>query len=130
MIEEFERCTLPKEKWTHENHFVAALWYCVNFPLPEAVRKIREGIKVYNIATGGVNTDTAGYHETITLFFVNMVTEYIITNDIDEVTEEAINILLQQPFVMKGYIDKFYSKGSLMAKEARLGWRAPDRGGN
>ena len=126
MIEQFERCTLPKAAWTHENHFVVALWYCVNFPLPAAVRRIREGIKTYNISTGGENTDTAGYHETITLFYVKVVTEYIITNGVGEVSEEILKDFLQQPFVVKGYIHQFYNKASLMSTEARLKWIAPD----
>lgn len=127
LIEQFERCTLPKSAWTHENHFVVAFWYCVNFPLPQAVRKIREGIQTYNICTGGENTETAGYHETITLFYVKVVTEYIITRGVGDVTEEVLIDLLQQPFVKKGYIEQFYTKAFLMSKEARLNWRAPDK---
>jgi hypothetical protein len=127
LIEQFECCTLPKSEWTHTNHFVVALWYCLHFPLPEAVQKIRAGIKAYNVSVGGQNTEDSGYHETITLFYVNAVAEYIIKNGVHAVTEEALTAFLDQPFILREYIYQFYSKEVLMSKEARMGWKAPDK---
>lgn len=127
LIEQFECCTLPKSEWTHTNHFVVALWYCLHFPLPDAVQKIKTGIKSYNVSVGGQNTENSGYHETITLFYVNVVAEYIITHGVSTVTEEVLTAFLDQPFISKEYIYRFYSKEVLMSKEARLRWKAPDK---
>ena len=72
LIQQFESCELPKEKWTHEAHFVMALWYCWHQPLPLAIQSIKEGIKRYNLSIGGANTDHSGYHETITVFYTRL----------------------------------------------------------
>lgn len=127
LIEQFENCTLPREEWTHENHFVMAFWYCMNYPLPEAVQKISNGIKKYNESVGGQNTAEAGYHETITLFYTRTVADYLITHKITTFTADILSEFLQQPFLKKDFIARYYSQAYLMSKEARLEWRAPDK---
>ena len=126
LIEQFESHTLPKEQWTHEAHFIMAFWYCLQYPLPQAVRKIRDGIKTYNISVGGENTDTAGYHETITLLYTSTITKYIVTRGITEFSSEQVKVLLQQPFLAKDYALQFYSKALFSDKEARKNWVQPD----
>ena len=61
-----ETCTLPKPEWTHAAHFAAAVWLLTR-PGLDAERAMPPLIRAYNEATGVQNTDTAGYHETITL---------------------------------------------------------------
>ncbi|MES2605613.1 MAG: hypothetical protein V4603_11805, partial [Pseudomonadota bacterium] len=65
-IREFEACCLPKARWTHEGHLVAGFWYASKFPLAEALPIVRERIKRHNESVGTANTDSGGYHETIT----------------------------------------------------------------
>lgn len=122
LITEFEQHTLPKEEWTHEAHFIMAFWYCLQYPLPHAVQKIRDGIKTYNVSVGGQNTDSTGYHETITLVYTSAIAAYIITNNITRFSTENISCLLQQPFIARNYILNFYTKQQLHTKQARLGW--------
>lgn len=127
MIIEFEKGTWPKEKWTHYIHFVMALWYCYHLPLPAAIQRIKQGIQRYNIAIGGVNTDDAGYHETITLFYVYAINHYIMhssdSNNIDKLLVELGN----QPFIAKDFPLHFYSRGLLMSSAARKNWVSPDK---
>ena len=127
LIAEFEKGTLPKEKWTHHAHFVMALWYCYHLPLPVAIVRIKEGIRQYNIATGGMNTDDAGYHETITLFYVYVINHYIIhfpgNNNLDKLLAE----LNDQPFIAKDFPLQFYSRELLMSSQARKKWILPDK---
>jgi len=125
LIEQFENHTLPKEQWTHEAHFITAFWYCLHYPLPQAVQKIITGIKTYNVSVGGQNTDSAGYHETITLFYMATMARYIITNGITTACDEQIAALLQQPFMTRDYPLHFYRKEVLQGKQARLGWVEP-----
>ncbi len=58
--------TLPKPQWTHAAHFAAALWMIACRPDLVAERDMPGIIRAYNEATGVMNTDHAGYHETIT----------------------------------------------------------------
>ncbi len=58
--------SLPKSSWTHAGHFAAALWL-LRTRGALAVAEMPPLIRAYNEATGVPNTDTSGYHETITL---------------------------------------------------------------
>src|SRR5882757_5313059 len=58
--------SLPKPQWTHAAHFAAALWLIARRPDLDASRDMPGFIRAYNEATGVANTDTEGYHETIT----------------------------------------------------------------
>lgn len=126
LVQQFEGHTLPKEQWTHEAHFIAAFWYSLHWPIPQAVEKIRDGIKTYNVSIGGQNTDTAGYHETITLLYTSLLAQYIITHGIIEMNDETITALLQQPFINREYPLRFYSKETLFSTCARLKWIESD----
>ena len=126
LVKQFETCSLPKEKWTHEAHFVMALWYCSHQPLPLAIQSIRNGIKKYNVSVGGENTDHSGYHETITVFYTRVIINYLLTNDKTRQFENKLNGLFGQPFLAKDFPLQYYSKELLMSKEARRGWIPPD----
>lgn len=125
LVEQFENGTLPSEQWTHTAHFVMALWYCVHHPLPVAIHKIRDGIKAYNVASGGQNSETSGYHETVTLFYTSTIASYVVCSGFDALTDDRIEQFLQQPFLASGYVHEFYSKERLMSKEARRQWLPP-----
>ena len=126
LIWQFENGKLPKEKWTHEAHFVMALWYCCYQPLPLAVQSIKEGIKKYNISIGGKNTDHSGYHETITVFYTRLIINYVLQTGGAIQFENKLDGLWQQEFLKKDFPFKYYSRELLMSKEARKDWTAPD----
>ena len=77
LIEGFEQGTYPKEDWTHQAHVAMAAHYLTLHPLPEATRIIRARIPAYNLAQGGRNTDDAGYHETLTIFWIWIVAGFL-----------------------------------------------------
>jgi len=122
LVSQFEDRTLPKEQWTHTAHCIVAFWYCIQLPLPQAIQKIRNGIRAYNVSIGGANTDTSGYHETITLFYANTISHYLVTSGITELTDEQIADFLQQPFLARDYIFQFYDTALLLSREARRTW--------
>ena len=62
----FRACNLPKEKWTHAAHWAAALALIAEDEAA-AHRDMPGMIRAYNESVGGRNTDTEGYHETITI---------------------------------------------------------------
>jgi hypothetical protein len=53
------------------------LWYLTHNSKAEAVQKTRTGICSYNVIVGRVNTDTSGYHETLTLFWIHIVEGFL-----------------------------------------------------
>lgn len=126
LVHQFEKGTLPKEKWTHEAHFVMALWYCCQQPLPQAIASIKEGIKKYNVSVGGENTDHSGYHETITVFYIRQIITYVLQTCADKQFESKLKGLWLQEFLAKDFPLTYYSRELLMSKEARKNWLAPD----
>jgi len=73
LVAAFDAHTLPRKAWTHQAHLTVALWYLARYPRDEATRLIRSGIQRYNDACGVTATETAGYHETITLSYVAFI---------------------------------------------------------
>lgn len=66
----FEAMTLPKERWTHGAHLLTAAWYMHGLGEAEALDRMRRNVSRYNVAMGGKNTATSGYHETVTAFWM------------------------------------------------------------
>ncbi|MEO1656879.1 MAG: hypothetical protein AAFR65_04090 [Pseudomonadota bacterium] len=64
VVRQLQDCTLPKDEWTHAAHWAAALAIASAEDEPFAV--MAATIPPYNEAVGGQNTDTEGYHDTIT----------------------------------------------------------------
>lgn len=120
-IREFESCTLPKPRWTHQAHLVVALWYLTHHTPDEALDIVRRRIRTYNEATGTPNTDTSGYHETLTRLFLGGVAAHIAAHRADALPE-SLAALLQSPLGSKDWPLRFYSRERLFSVAARHHW--------
>ncbi|OZH51357.1 hypothetical protein AFK68_31450 [Hydrocoleum sp. CS-953] len=80
LVREFNNCTLARHNWTHAAHLIIALWYLTNYSESEAINNIRDRIKKYNASLGIPMTKNSGYHETITMFWVKIVQQYVAIN--------------------------------------------------
>lgn len=125
--ERFLACSLPKAEWTHEAHISTTCWLIVERAdiLPE--RDLPGLIRGYNESVGGVNSDTEGYHETITQIFIRTLRRTLATSE-GEGLAERINAILLAPEGRRDWPLRFYSRDLLFSKEARLGWVEPDLG--
>lgn len=126
LVREFEECSLPREQWTHAAHLTVALWYLLHHPVPEATNLIRHGIQAYNQSQGIVQTKTGGYHETITLFYIRAIQQYLRHTAPDTPLVELANGLLAA-WGDKRLLTRHYSRGLLLSGEARRFWFEPDR---
>lgn len=137
VVEKFLSRTLPKQEWTHEAHLRVGLWHLLRYSPPESMARLRQSIKKYNIACGVENTDSQGYHETITRFYVLLIARFVETNIqlVNKIvitpSNEIVNIDLLANELIKSYGDKslifkYYSRDRLMSKTARLEWVEPD----
>ena len=61
-------CRLPKSEWTHEAHVQAGLSLVLRMGPSRALATLREAIPRYNISTNTPNTNTGGYHDTLTVY--------------------------------------------------------------
>ncbi|MEA3061401.1 MAG: hypothetical protein QOJ94_1182 [Sphingomonadales bacterium] len=118
--------TLPKLEWTHEAHLATTLWLIVERPdiLPE--RDLPQLIRAYNESVGGVNSDTEGYHETITQCFVRAIRLYLGRTDPALPLVARVNGLLRSAEGRRDWPLCFYDPGTLFSVEARRRWVEPD----
>ena len=118
-------CILPKPEWTHEAHLSTCAWLILERPdiLPE--RDLPALIRRYNESVGGVNSDTEGYHETITQVSIRGVRAALARSE-GRALVQRVNALLQAPEGGRDWPLRFYSRERLFSTEARLGWVGPD----
>lgn len=124
LVERFEDRTLPKEWWTHEAHLTVACWYLLNHSKEEATCYLRSGIITYNAYAGGENTTTGGYHETLTLFWIEVIHQFLST--LDGTILEKTNAFFASEYAEKDLFKKYYNLDDLFSVKARATWRQPD----
>ena len=120
--------TLVRARWTHHAHIVVAIWHIRRYGEARALELLRDRIWSYNQAVGTPNTDTSGYHETITRFFVWQVGRFLDGAPKDSPFHRLVNDLAARPEGRKERPFDFWSQDRLMSVEGRRGWVAPDLG--
>jgi hypothetical protein len=118
-------CTLPKVRWTHAAHFAAALWLLDRRTDLDAARELPGLIRQYNEATGVENTDTGGYHETITQASLRAARSYLASHRDKELWQIA-NALLASPLGRSDWLFAYWTRERLFSVEARRRWVEPD----
>jgi hypothetical protein len=118
--------TLPRPEWTHEAHLAATTYLLARRPDVDIDCQLPSIIRGYNESVGGVNSDTEGYHETITRVFLHGVRLFLAEADMDEPLHELVNELLLSPMGRRDWPLRFYSAERLFSVEARRKFVAPD----
>lgn len=118
--------SLPKAEWTHAGHLAAAAWLIATRPdiLPE--RDMPAIIRAYNEATGVPNSDTRGYHETITFASLRAVAAFLAARPAGEALHASVNALLETPYATKRWVLAHWSEALIYSPEARRAWIEPD----
>ena len=126
LIERFENCAVSEKEWTHAAHLTAALWYCLREPdLETATAKMRDGIFKLNAAHGTPNTPTRGYHETLTVFWMRTVSDFLV-NIKDKGSLASLANEVIETCGDSGLPLKFYSRELLFSPAARAKYIEPD----
>lgn len=125
LVAAFEDCTLPKSRWTHRAHLAVGLHYCERVAAGPALELLRQRIRRYNVATGGANTTTSGYHETLTRFYIWVVGRFLgEDHEGGDLAARANRLYLR--YGCRDLPRRFYSEARLMSPEARAWWMEPD----
>ena len=117
--------TLPVAEWTHGAHLCAGTGFWYDQGLGDAEATMPDAIREYNLSVGTQNTDQAGYHHTITLFYLRVIAREL-ANRRDETIGALATSVLNSPIADRAYPHRFYSKPVLFSVEARRDWLAPD----
>lgn len=121
----FTQKTLPKSEWTHAAHIVVALWHNWHFEFDEAFTMVKRKIIAYNEAVGTPNTESSGYHETLTMFWMILTSNHLRIKEFQSL-EEACSTFLESTDALKTIPLEYYSKELLFSKIARRKWVRSD----
>jgi hypothetical protein len=121
--------TLPRARWTHDGHIAATAGLILLRPgldvdatLPGLIRRLNE-------AHGVPNSDTRGYHETITRFFLAAIRDALSRDDAARPAHARVAALLGAGPLAGGKraLAAWWSEEVLFSVAARRGWVPPDR---
>lgn len=119
-------CTATREEWTHEAHLAATTYLLVCRPDIDLDVELSNIIRRFNVSVGGVNSDTEGYHETITRCFLDGVRLFLKEAETGVPLYKSVNALLLSPMGRRDWPLRFYSRERLFSVEARRSLIAPD----
>jgi hypothetical protein len=123
----FAAAAIPAVDWTHETHLMIGAWHVARFGPDAALDRLRAGIRALNAAHGTIDSDTRGYHETITRAYVRLIASFIGGRPEGEALDATVAALLASPLAARDVMARHYSKALLFSVAARRGWVEPDR---
>lgn len=127
LTEGFLDLSLPEKCWTHDAHWAVALDVILNHPERDLPREMPELISRFNLAKGLANTESAGYHETITQASLIMARHFLSSAGAAKLKAwQAANGLMASPLGKSDWPLAYWSKDLLMSPAARRQWVQPD----
>lgn len=126
---EFEGCVLPKARWSHAAHLLTGACYVHALGEAAALERMRARVRAYNVSVGGQNTETAGYHETVTRFWIGRLAA--LRRECAGMERARFVWAAVERFGSggdggKAELRRWYSFDVVGSREARAGWVAPD----
>jgi hypothetical protein len=119
LVQLFESCELPCERWTHRAHLAVAATYLQRYPLSEATDRVRVHIQRFNAAQG----KHTGYHETITVLYMRLVARELSIATPSNMADLVNGLATRFPIdALLGY----YSRERLWSEAARAAFVEPD----
>lgn len=125
LLDAFRGRTLPKEKWTHAAHWAAALGLIAEDEAA-AHRDMPGMIRAYNESVDGRNTETEGYHETITIASLKAAAHALSGAPEGTPLHVVLSGLLAGPCGKPDWILDYWRKETLFSVKARREWVEPD----
>lgn len=126
LVRDFESGTLAKAIWTHAAHLAVASHYLLRMPARDALDVLRQGIHHINWQHGVINSATTGYHETLTVFWVGVLSAYLRADCADLAPLEAVTRVVRRFGDATHLPQSVYSFALVKSSKAREKWIAPD----
>ena len=121
---DFENCRITAPEWTHHAHLTIALYYLWHHEFDAALIRMRSGIFKLNRAHDTPNTETRGYHETLTVFWLQIVHNFLRDAPRQSLFETANALLIA--CADSSLPLKSYSREKLFSVVARARFIQPD----
>ena len=118
--------SLPKSRSTHAGHLAAAYDLLNRYSEDHLIEIMPNIIRKYNDATQTPNTDSDGYHHTITLFYIRAIAHFKRELPAPISNLDGCHRLITSSYGQKDFMLRFYSEDCLFSPTARPSWVAPD----
>ena len=122
----WEAGTLPHSQWTHAAHVAVAACYAFDLTPADALLRKRRGIIHFNNCVGTPNTDTRGYHETLTRLWSGIIGDFVRRGDFPS-RFAAASAAVERYGEDRGRHRLHYSFDMVNSVNARRNWVPPDR---
>ena len=125
LAQRFLCCTLPKEDWNHRTHIAVAAWLSQS-EAHDAAQEMPRLIRTFNASVGIPNSETEGYHATITQASLEIIAQTLSAADVSEPLFSVINRLLKSRIGDPSWLLAHWSSEYLFSPQARAAWVPPD----
>lgn len=117
LFDRFTGLTLPSTDWNHAAHLTVCRVALDDRSPAAALTFLRDTIRRYNEATGRINTAEAGYHETLTVYYVGAVAV---------LGAAPLDAVLAADSCARSAPLRYWSRDRLFSRAARADWVDPD----
>ena len=117
----FSDLSLPAADFSHFGHWAAVVWLLCRATPSDVARDMPGMIRRFNEAKGGVNSDTEGYHETITQASIAAASALQAGS-----AEQTLARILSGDLARSDWLLRHWRKETLFGVLARRAWVAPD----
>ncbi|MGH7786669.1 MAG: hypothetical protein ACRERC_07365 [Candidatus Binatia bacterium] len=125
-VARFRAAALSRAEWTHTAHLRVGAWHVHHHGAEAAGGLLRTAIRALNERHGTPNSATSGYHETITVAYVQLIAASLTAGGGDAPLATRVEHLLASPLAQPDYLLRFWSRERLMSARARAEWVPPD----
>ncbi len=126
LVQKFESGMLLKSEWTHEAHLIVGLKILLTYK-EQAFPEMKKRIIRFNESIGTINSESSGYHETLTVFWLWAIKQFCEEKGITEFDVDAIDeLLFYEPLAQRKLVEDYYSEAILLLPEARRKFIRPD----
>jgi len=126
LVEQFCAATLPHAEWTHTAHLRVGAWHVYHFGAGGALDRLRCGIRRLNESHGTPNSETRGYHETITVAYVRLIDAFLAEAGAQTPLQDRVALLLASPLADRRVLTTFWTPELLLSPRARAEWVEPN----
>lgn len=125
LVRAFETCEISREAWDHAGHIAVALVYAIDLGEDAGTERMRSALLHFAKVNNIIPSPGRGYHETLTRFWMRMVTVVASELDSSEPLYARANAAIER-LSDKNVAKRYYSPELLASDEARNGFVLPD----
>ena len=123
LLNAFENQSISNDDWSHEYHIRIAAIYLMLNDFETALIKVKAGIKKLNAVNEVPDSQFRGFHETLTIGWLKLVSSLLYKSKTDsslELIEKNKDLLNPR------LLNEYYSTDKLMSLEAKASFIEPD----